>query len=315
MSSSTSSPPLLSQPSAQPSPSTSPLLNYNSSESSQVKYFPGFCSPAIPGSDNDDSSDDDDDYSHKTTQQRSRRKSKTGFFTSIHDQIRDTEDTITNSTPAGTNTTSSSSDDDDDYEDEEELLSPFSVKSPVQSPPIFVRPSSYSNLHPSSHLYSLTNPSSTGLKSSATPSSVLTTSGVLKPKHHHHHHSHHHHHHHNSSKSRCGGTSSPSRSLIQKNSTSSPSSSKGSLQMLQIQLLHQQQYQLQQLWLQRRAERGGDPTGSKSSGELEVLSTEAKKEQERQKQVASLQHQRLLIEAAKRAQLGVMLRDLNQLEM
>lgn len=387
-------------------PCMSPLLTYNASDSTQARYFPGFCTPhahsdneddscpkpkshIIDMSDEDedddssDSSDSDSDGIHNNTlyahtksiskslrrnskssrKSKSQRKSKShSFFSSLHDQIRDCEESSDNTAAM---VSASSAIMEEDSSAEEQDFTPHSLQSP-QSPPVFVRPSSFSNLnlhhlnpavlnnqqqqqyqqqqlqqlqqqqyhlqhqHPShlnlqphnKHTHLLQQP----LNKSPSSSYLHKHSGVLSPP----------------------RTTARSNHSIQKGTSGSSSStlgdhdniSKKRLQMLQIQLLKQQQLQLQHMWLQRSTQGASGASGAGGNGGhgLQPQRQQAQQLDERllasrctgggssqrspavllasvtDADAASSKHERVLEEAAKRAQLGIMMRDLNQLE-
>lgn len=243
-------PPALAQEMAA-TPCLGLLLNYSSSASAQAKYFPGFCTPRSHSDtednnnevENDDDSDSDSDSDSESRPRRRRpaprHRQTRRFFSSLHDQIRDSEENSENESAGLT-----------------------------QSPPIFVRPSSHNNLFSYQKLHS--------------------GPGILSP---------------------------PRRHAVQKGTSEHESHKfqQRRLQMLQIQLLKQQQIQMQQLWLNGHGQQRRTPTPAESPP-LQALPA-AQTSENSVSSGGQVQHARLLEEAAKRAQLGVMLRDLDQLEM
>lgn len=121
-----------------PSQSQSVPLEQSRTLLTQSGYFPGFCTPCASETDvdSDDESHTDaynctansNGYSNGSSKPSRNKPRK--FFSSIHDQIRDYEDH-----------------DDNDNSDDNDIFTPCSTgRSPVTSPPVLVRPSSYNNL-------------------------------------------------------------------------------------------------------------------------------------------------------------------------
>lgn len=287
---------------------TVPTCAYSASTSEppQARYFPGFCTPRgsagqsdseapstsdllskLPAhlsprhSSSSSSSDDDDDDSDSeheifikpsTSTSTAPPPKRRAFFASLHDQIRDSEDAVSEEDSAAY---------DDDEDDDDLPVTP--AAGTATSQPVFVRPSSYSNLH-------------------------------------HHHHSHHSHSHHAlqaySHSHKLGLLTPPSHARRVHKSTElgmpaaavvSSASQQRRLQMLQIQLLQQQQLQLQQRCMLKKPVVGSRPPVGQQQAQAQTQ-TQEQTAQEQQQQ------QKVLAEAAKRAQLGVMLRDM-QLEL
>lgn len=147
------------------SPSQSVPLEQSRTLLSQSGYFPGFCTPCISEADADS-----DDESHTDTynctancngngngSSKSSRSKPRKFFSSIHDQIRDYEDC-----------------DDVDNSDDNDIFTPCSTgRSPVTSPPVLVRPSSYNNL-----VYYPVSSHTLEARDDDAPSSSTASSGV-----------------------------------------------------------------------------------------------------------------------------------------
>lgn len=285
-----------------PSPCTSPPLHtYANTDAAadaaaahSARYFPGFCTPRV-GSDNESSSDESDSEDDEHLQpgfanSRRQRRHSSGRHSSSRSGsrknssqrsfFRSLHDQIRESESQSSTSTWNNNTGGDSSAEEGEI----SIRTP-QSPPLSMRPH-----------YSYNS------KSSA-------SSGFLSPPH-----------------SKSGIHKAPS------NEHEAFKHHQRRVQLLQVQLLKQQQLQLQQVWLQRASSSKPSSTTTSAGisggrpllGGLGVVASApttppvlmAKGSMGPHMDTThAQQHQRLLAEAAERAQLGVMLRELHQLEM
>lgn len=322
-----------------------------STDETHSRYFPGFCtphyrsdddaSPTVSDDDEYDEDEDDDDedeaddeaeYGHRwSSSLKGRPKRKLSFFTSLHDQIRESEEQESVLTSPSRNNNDVDDDIGIDIDDNDTVTtspgSTHTVKvSPGHSPPVFVRPSSYGNLahHPALDGYT---PGIQIMNSALSTAALLRKRGLVE---------------------QVGGggggdgggvTKPPTTTGISMLSRQEQHERK--LKMLQAQLLHQQRIQLQ-AWLQRNSTGQqlqqqqqmlqGSSQGSSqvvqesnkmvnphvadstTTGEPVGIQNDLQQQQLQQKQ-QQWQHLNLLEEAAKRAEMGIMLRDLKQLDM
>lgn len=276
-----------------PSPCTSPSMHYANTDTAgdaaaahSARYFPGFCTPRV-ASDNESSSDDSD----------SEDEHLSARFATSRRQRRHSSGRHSNSRSRKNNSSSSSSQQRSFFRSLHDQIRESEGQSSTTT--------SYNGGDSSAEEGEIRTPQSPPLSMRPHYAYKSSTSGFLSPPH-----------------SKSGIHKAPS------NEHEAFKHHQRRVQLLQVQLLKQQQIQLQQVWLQRASSNnntksavgGGRPLlgglGVVASAPTTppVLSVRGSTGPHKDTTHAQ-QHQRLLAEAAERAQLGVMLRDLHQLEM